>query len=200
MRSARGFRAPSFGMKFIVAFLGMLLVGGAARGQETFTVPAFPDIQFAQEDVAQIPPGDVIGQAQLPDGQPHTDVPVSLIDPETGEVIATATTDENGNYTFSDVPEGMYVIRAGDPGVFSVVELTPAAVPGMLVFVVPLAAVTPVAAAAPPAALTASAVAAWLVTPTGLAVVGGGTLAAGYAIYEIDRRRDRDRVISPIVP
>jgi EmrB/QacA subfamily drug resistance transporter len=62
---------------------------------------------------------ELVGGAHLrgtarggPDGRPVPDARVSLVDDETGQVIATTTTDPAGRYAFAEVPEGKYTVLA----------------------------------------------------------------------------------------
>lgn len=182
---------------FSAALLALLCFAGMAAAEGTFSVPALPGVRFAEEDVANVPPGELKGQALRPDGEPHAEIEVSLLDPETGDEIATVLTDENGYYTFTDVPEGRFILRAGEPGVFSIISVTPDAAPGLLVFVVPVPAVAPLAPFAPAAALAATAE--WAVSPVGLAVISSALVLTGYAIYN-QRRSTRGGIVSPIFP
>jgi protocatechuate 3,4-dioxygenase beta subunit len=50
---------------------------------------------------------------------------VNLVNPSTGAIVATTTTDANGNYTFTNVPTGNYnVVVATPPGGTSATTLT----------------------------------------------------------------------------
>ncbi|MDW4908692.1 SdrD B-like domain-containing protein [Streptomyces sp. ADMS] len=49
-------------------------------------------------------------------GEPGTkDAPVELVDPATGDVLRTATTDANGKYLFTDLPDGRYKVCFRSP-------------------------------------------------------------------------------------
>jgi len=54
-------------------------------------------------------------------------VTVQLVDPITGAVVATTTTNPNGSYTFSGVAPGSYIVRETDPSGFT--STTPNNVP-----------------------------------------------------------------------
>jgi EmrB/QacA subfamily drug resistance transporter len=74
---------------------------------------------------------ELVGGAHLrgtarggPDGRPVPDARVSLVDDQTGQLIATTTTDPAGRYAFAEVPEGKYtVVATGYPPAESRVSL-----------------------------------------------------------------------------
>ncbi|MFK7905853.1 MAG: SdrD B-like domain-containing protein, partial [Chitinophagales bacterium] len=58
---------------------------------------------------------DLNGNGLQDEGEPGiAGVVINLLD-ENGNIVATVTTDENGGYTFNDVPDGVYVIEAELP-------------------------------------------------------------------------------------
>jgi hypothetical protein len=57
-------------------------------------------------------------------GQALANATVNIIDPDTGEVIATTTTDENGNYEVNVPAGGPYILQAEKDGIV-IQQITP---------------------------------------------------------------------------
>ena len=146
--------------------------------------------------MALLPPGDITGVVTGTDGiTPEPNVKIVLINAKTGEVVASSRTLENGRYVLKDVPEGLYIIRVGNPGMAGMLMVTETAATGFLNVVLPTATRSP-----PPGWLPK-----WLgsrpVVATALAT--GTVVTAVTATVVVRNRRDgegKKRVISPITP
>jgi EmrB/QacA subfamily drug resistance transporter len=84
-----------------------------------------PETGRVRQDIELVGGAHLRGTARSgPEGRPVGDARVSLVDDETGQVIATTTTDPAGRYAFAEVPEGKYtVVATGFPPVESRVSL-----------------------------------------------------------------------------
>ena len=75
---------------------------------------------------------DANGNGQPDPGEGIEGVVVQLVDPATGQVLATTTTDENGNYHFGGLPAGDYTVKVDTttlpPGLTNTVD--PQGTPG----------------------------------------------------------------------
>ena len=70
------------------------------------TVPAFAI------DADKVSSGNIFGIAVTAEGSPVTGTPVELID-AAGKVLGQSTTDANGTYGFSCIPNGSYTMGLG---------------------------------------------------------------------------------------
>jgi EmrB/QacA subfamily drug resistance transporter len=84
-----------------------------------------PETGRVRQDIELVGGAHLRGTARSgPEGRPVGDARVSLVDDETGQIIATTTTDPAGRYAFAEVPEGKYtVVATGYPPVESRVSL-----------------------------------------------------------------------------
>ena len=91
--------------------------------------------------VVELPPGEIKGAVTEADGiTPHANVKVVLMSADTGKELMSATTDENGKFVLRDVPEGLYVVFLGNPGMGAVLMVTREAELGLLNIMLPEAA------------------------------------------------------------
>jgi len=82
---------------------------------------------------AKLPPGDIEGSVMEPDGiTAHSNVTLALVDARTGKTLTTTTTDKNGRFLLKDVPEGLYLMFLGNPGLAAVLTVTKEAELGFL--------------------------------------------------------------------
>ncbi len=179
----------------LILLLGILMLSVAvvdvdAADEGRISVPAFPDLVFRSQNILSLPPGEVRGTALRSDQRtPYDNIDVALLDDETGEDVVSAMTDEDGGFVFEDVPEGRYVVRIGNPGIISIVDIVEGADPGTLDFAVPAPATLPAPGWAPGWAMQ---------TPVLGAVVAGGAVVGAISYWR--HRRERDRELSPIMP
>jgi uncharacterized protein YfaS (alpha-2-macroglobulin family) len=83
-----------------------------------------PTTGQCQQDVALVGGSRLRGIATVGDGRAVPDARITLLD-RTGNVVAMTTTDQAGEYAFSDLPEGDYtVIASGYPPVASTLRMT----------------------------------------------------------------------------
>jgi EmrB/QacA subfamily drug resistance transporter len=96
------------------------LVVSAASFRPTAVSLVVPDSGDAVADVELSGAARLTGTTRTgANGRPVADARVTLVDPN-GRVVASTNSDENGNYTFSDLPSGDYtVIASGYPPVSS---------------------------------------------------------------------------------
>ena len=89
--------------------------------------------KVAREMLVALPPGDIKGTVMEPDGvTPHSNVTLVLVDARTGEEFLSATTDESGRFVLKEVPEGLYLMLLGNPGLAAVLTVTKEAELGLL--------------------------------------------------------------------
>jgi len=147
----------------------------------------------AESQVA-LPPGDIGGSVLEADGvTPQANVTVALRDAKTGEVMATVTTDAEGKYLFTDVPEGLYVVQVGEPGIGVVVQVTAGAEATPLNVVLPDAATSKMLGGA----------AQWMQAHPVLGatvLAGGGGLLVTASYGFVAAEEDKAARISPITP
>jgi EmrB/QacA subfamily drug resistance transporter len=99
------------------------LVVSAEAYQPTAIGVSVPGTGQCQQDVALVGGSRLRGVATVGDGRAVPDARITLLD-RTGNVVAMATTDEAGEYAFSDLPEGDYtVIASGYPPVASTLRV-----------------------------------------------------------------------------
>lgn len=132
--------------------------------------------------------GTISGVALDADGKPLGDHTVRLRNVDTGEVIAETKSDpETGEYSFTNLPEGKYVVEVVDPagavvGTTSTIALAAGAVvTGVTVAVTAAGAVAAAAAAGGLGALLSSTV--------GLAAVAAGAGLGALAITELTQEK-----------
>jgi EmrB/QacA subfamily drug resistance transporter len=96
------------------------LVAAAAGFRPYATALAVPDSGQVATDVRLSGAATLTGRATGgPDGRPIADARVTLVDAE-GTVVAMTTTDDEGTYSFGELPQGEYtVIASGYPPVSS---------------------------------------------------------------------------------
>ena len=95
--------------------------GGDASVDDVISSIALPIATEATDyDFGEVTPSDISGTVEedttgdgVPDG-PLEGVTVELVDDQ-GDVVATTTTDPNGDFLFEDVPPGEYIVRETDP-------------------------------------------------------------------------------------
>ncbi|WP_280236786.1 MFS transporter [Nocardia cyriacigeorgica] len=76
-----------------------------------------PDTGRLRHDIELTPMAVLVGTAATADGRTISDAQITVLD-DTGELTATARTDEHGRYTVPDLPVGRYTIVArGYPAV-----------------------------------------------------------------------------------
>jgi len=148
----------------------------------------------AQEMRLQFRPGDINGVVLEADGvTPHAGVTLALKDVHTGTEVASTVTDEEGKFVLEGVPEGLYLVLLGNPGLAAVLSVTPEAQSELLTIVL---AQTSSGTEAP---------AQWVATPLMAVGIGGALVVAPIVTWEIiDNNQDDDdddeSVISPTVP
>ncbi len=90
------------------------------------------------EKVVKLPPGDIEGTVLEADGvTPHAGVKIALIDAKTGEELASTMTADDGKYVLKDVPEGLYMVHVGNPGIGAILQVTAGAEAALLNMVLP---------------------------------------------------------------
>jgi EmrB/QacA subfamily drug resistance transporter len=106
----------------LVAGMYTLVVSAEAYQPAAIGV-SVPGTGRCQQDVALVGGSRLRGVATVGDGRVVPDARITLLD-RTGNVVAMATTDESGEYAFSDLPEGDYtVIASGYPPVASTLRV-----------------------------------------------------------------------------
>jgi len=101
-------------------------------------------LNVGPEDVVNLSPGDISGLVAEPDGvTPHAGVLAVLLDASTGEEVMSTVTDERGRYVLTNVAEGRYVVRAGEPGLGAVLVVSKQSEARVLDFLMPEASVAP---------------------------------------------------------
>ncbi|MEU0871797.1 MFS transporter [Nocardia brasiliensis] len=99
------------------------LVAVAEHMRPSATTLTVPDTGLLRHDIELAPMAVLAGAAWAEDGRVVPDAQISVLD-ATGELTATARTDENGRYVVTDLPEGRYTIVArGYPPVTSQVTV-----------------------------------------------------------------------------
>ena len=174
------------------------LTGPGAQVSPTLIDPATGQVIAADAVPAGsrvvLPPGDIAGAVLEADGTtPHAGVKVTLIDANTGEEIASTTTDDEGKFLLKDVPEGLYVVHVGNPGIGAILQVIEGAEAALLSIVLPEAALYELPSWAPQ----------WMQAYPVLAV---GVLAGGIVmvvtasyVFVVDEQAQEVR-ISPITP
>jgi EmrB/QacA subfamily drug resistance transporter len=100
------------------------LVVSAEAYSPVATGVSVPGTGQCERDVALIGGSRLRGVATVGDGRAVPDARITLLD-RTGNVVAVATTDDSGEYAFSDLPEGDYtVIASGYPPVASTLRVS----------------------------------------------------------------------------
>lgn len=100
------------------------LVVSAEGFQPVATGVTVPGTGQQRQDVALAGGSRLRGVATVGDGRAVPDARITLLD-RAGNVVAMTTTDESGEYAFSDLPEGDYtVIASGYPPVASTLRMT----------------------------------------------------------------------------
>jgi hypothetical protein len=99
------------------------LVVSAEAYQPTAVGVVVPGTGRCEQDVALAGGARLRGVATVGDGRAVPDARVTLLD-RAGNVVAMTTTDDTGEYAFSDLPEGDYtVIASGYPPVASTLRV-----------------------------------------------------------------------------
>ncbi|AFU00752.1 MFS transporter [Nocardia brasiliensis] len=99
------------------------LVAVAEHMRPSATTLTVPDTGLLRHDIELAPMAVLAGAAWAEDGRVVPDAQISVLD-ATGDLTATARTDENGRYVVTDLPEGRYTIVArGYPPVTSQVTV-----------------------------------------------------------------------------
>ncbi len=145
------------------------------------------------QNLVKLPPGDLRGTVVEADGiTPHSKVRLALIDAHTGRELISTATDKNGKFALEDVPEGLYLLLLGNPGIVAVLMVTKAAEPGLLNIVLPGSSSSPFPHWAPD----------WMheypVLATVVVVTAGTVLVVAPIVYFATRGPRRR--ISPITP
>jgi uncharacterized surface anchored protein len=113
---------------------GRFLFGELVAGTYTLVVSAqayrpvavgvtVPGTGQTEQNVELLGGSRLRGVATVADGRAVPDARITLLD-RTGSVVAMTTTDDSGEYAFSDLPEGDYtVIASGYPPVASTLKV-----------------------------------------------------------------------------
>jgi EmrB/QacA subfamily drug resistance transporter len=102
---------------------GYTLVVSAEAYQPAAVGVTVPGTGQCQQDVALVGGSRLRGVATVGDGRAVPDARITLLD-RAGNVVAMTTTDDTGEYAFSDLPEGDYtVIASGYPPVASTLRV-----------------------------------------------------------------------------
>ncbi len=102
---------------------GYTLVVSAEAYQPVAVGVTVPGTGQCQQDVALVGGSRLRGVATVGDGRAIPDARITLLD-RAGNVVAMTTTDDSGEYAFSDLPEGDYtVIASGYPPVASTLRV-----------------------------------------------------------------------------
>ncbi len=178
------------GCMMLVCGLFVPVAAAEAELEERVSVTAFPNLMFSSENIVTLPPAEITGTVLRSDQRtPYNDIEIALLDPETGEVAFTTVTGEDGGFVFEDVQDGRYVVRIGNPGIVSILDVDEAAEPGTLDVAVPATTMLPVPGWAP----------GWVQNYPALGyAIAGGAVVGGVAYWR--HRRERDRELSPIMP
>ncbi|MEU4843189.1 carboxypeptidase-like regulatory domain-containing protein [Nocardia testacea] len=100
------------------------LVAVAEHMRPTATALTVPDSGRLRHDIELAPMAVLTGSARADGGRPVTDIQITVLD-ATGDVAATARTDEQGRYIVPDLPEGQYtVVARGYPPVTGQVAIS----------------------------------------------------------------------------
>jgi hypothetical protein len=100
---------------FCLVILAALLITGC--------LPTVPTPTKGVLEGRVVVPEGAIHSRQV-EGQALANATVNIIDPVTGEVVATTMTDENGNYSVNVPPGGPYIMQAEKDGL-KVQQVTP---------------------------------------------------------------------------
>ncbi|PXX60903.1 EmrB/QacA subfamily drug resistance transporter [Nocardia tenerifensis] len=87
------------------------LVAVAEHMRPTATTLTVPDSGLLRHDIDLSPMAVLVGSALAEDGRPVPDAQISVLN-TTGDVTATARTDDNGRYLVTDLPQGQYTVVA----------------------------------------------------------------------------------------
>ena len=154
------------------------------------------------QKIIKLPPGVIKGRVVEPNGKPHPNTKIALIDSRTGQEVMSTTTNAQGEYVLKDVAEGLYIVHVGNPGIGALVEVTARASAGTLDIMIPKALTIPripLPDWAPSWMHAHPLLSSAGVVAGGVGVVGGSTHR--YLGRRADRRRSRRRQrISPTVP
>jgi len=147
--------------------------------------------KVAPEMKVTLAPGDIRGTVMEPDGvTAHANITLALVDALTGKILTTTATDENGAFLLKGVPEGLYLMFLGNPGLAAVLTVTKGAELGSLNIVLAEPASSPFPQWAP----------GWMQRhPVRAMVFGGTVIAAPIALLDWDARTGGGR-ITPITP
>ncbi|WP_449877877.1 MFS transporter [Nocardia fusca] len=100
------------------------LVAVAEHMRPSATALTVPDSGRLRHDIELAPMAVLTGSARADGGRPLTDIQITVLD-ATGDVAATARTDEQGRYIVPDLPEGRYtVVARGYPPVTGQIEIS----------------------------------------------------------------------------
>jgi hypothetical protein len=105
---------------------------------ETGKLVEAKDVDAAK--IVKLPPGDIKGKVTEPDGTPHANTRIALLDAETGKEVMSTVTNDRGEYTLKDVSEGRYVVHVGNPGIGALLVVAQDAPAGELDIALPKAA------------------------------------------------------------
>ncbi len=137
--------------RVVIALLMLCCVTKAASG-DMIVPPAFPELSFSADNILMVPDGHVSGQVAIsgagrprsdddvvlrdPDtgdvlgqvsvsraGKAYADAEILLLDPDTGEVLMSVRSGERGKFVLDNIPQGRYLLRIGDPGVVTLVDV-----------------------------------------------------------------------------
>ncbi|MFB8278031.1 MFS transporter [Nocardia colli] len=87
------------------------LVAVAEHMRPSATTLTVPDAGLLRHDIDMSPMAVLVGSALAEDGRPVPDAQISVLN-TTGDLTATARTDDNGRYLVTDLPQGQYTVVA----------------------------------------------------------------------------------------
>ncbi|WP_229718675.1 MSCRAMM family protein [Nocardia jinanensis] len=100
------------------------LVAVAEHMRPTATALTVPDSGRLRHEIELAPMAVLTGSARADGGRVVADIQITVLD-ATGDVTATARTDEDGRYTVPDLPEGQYtVVARGYPPVTGQISIS----------------------------------------------------------------------------
>ncbi|WP_405162575.1 MFS transporter [Nocardia sp. NBC_01499] len=87
------------------------LVAVAEHMRPSATTLTVPETGLLRHDIELGPMAVLVGSALADDGRPVPDAQISVLN-TTGDLTATARTDDNGRYLVTDLPQGQYTVVA----------------------------------------------------------------------------------------
>jgi len=135
----------------------------------------------------QVKPGDLKGSLKDPQGKPFSNVELTVTN-ESGEVVQKAVTNADGEYQFSNLPEGNYTLNVSGQPAFNL-AVTPAAGTGTIEARLPSTVRDAATGAIAPGALTGLE---WT-----LLIIGGVGVAVAVPTVVHHNENDDHRSVSP---